>query len=110
MGGLKDWIVKKLIMGYLKGFLDKLPLNGLKTALGVVVVLVGLALKAYPAGPVFEIAKMILEVLNTMSVAPVTNPADLTIISGAFWAVVGLIHKLMKRSDSLPPANTDFGV
>lgn len=111
MGSIKDWIVKKLIMGYLKGLLDKLPLNGLKTVLSVVVVIVGLVLKAYPVGPVYEIAKLVLEFLNTMDIAPVTNPADLTIISGAFGAVTGLIHKYLKKKDSgLPPANTDFGV
>lgn len=114
MGSLKNWIVQKLIMSWLKGLLDKLPLDGLKTVLGVILAGIGVVLKFYPAGPVFEIANYALELMRTMDIAPVTDPATLTIISGSVTAVIGAIHKLLKRKEAkdsgLPPANTDFDV
>jgi hypothetical protein len=115
MGSLKDWVVQKLIMSWLKGFLEKLPFNGMKTVLGVVVAALGALMRLAGAGhPVFDYAQMALEFLNTLNIPVITDPSILAMITGGVYALWGAAHKLIKRKEAkdsgLPPANTKFSV
>lgn len=114
MGSIRDWVIQKFIMSWLKSFLEKLPFNGMKTVLGVAVAALGVLMHLAGAGPVYDYAKMALEFLNTMNIPVITDPSIITMITGGVYALWGASHKLIKRKEvrdsGLPDANTDFGV
>jgi len=97
MGALKNWIVKTLLAKWLKGLLDKLPLNGLKTIVGSLMVALGVLLQKFPTGPVAEGLRYLLDLLQTVGAPPIVDPDVKTMIAGAVLAILGIIHKVLKR-------------
>lgn len=82
-----NWIINKLLLGYLKGFLDKLPGNGAKTVLGIVILVLGEVIKALPQysgvlSPVFDFIRQL--------------PADPVTDIGIVTLVTGVVHKVLK--------------
>lgn len=82
-----DWFVKKFLLSYLKKFLDKFPLDGLKTVLGIILIVVGELIKLLPdyAGPL----AFLLDILKELGGAPITEAGFVTLITG-------LVHKALK--------------
>lgn len=90
---MKDWLVKKFLMSYLKGWLDKLPMNGLKLALGVVLLLLGELLKTLdPSQSSYSIVKALMEIVAYLGPDNITD-------AGLVALVVGALHKVLKYFD-----------
>lgn len=86
-----DWIVNKLLKQYLKGFLDKLPLNNYKTLLSVITYIIIEVLKVIDSsGMAHEILSVVLNAISPYA-------ADIQ-LSAVIGAIVGLIHKLLKKA------------
>jgi len=87
---MKDWFVKKILMGYLKGFLDKLPADGLKTILGIILIVASELVKLLPeySGPL----SFVLDLLKQLGAAPIQD-------AGIVALLVGLVHKALKYAD-----------
>jgi hypothetical protein len=85
--GLKDWVIQKVLVGYLKSWLDALPFNGWKSALGILLVILGEMLKVMPqySGPL----SVVIDILRALPSDPVTDMGILALI-------VGAVHKLLK--------------
>lgn len=85
--GLKNWIVEKFLVGYLKSWLDSLPFNGWKSVLGILLVVFGEMLKAMPqySGPL----SAVIDILRALPSDPVTDMGILALI-------VGAVHKVLK--------------
>lgn len=84
---MKDWFVKKFLIGYLKGFLDKFPLDGLKTVLGILLIVLGELSKFLPeyGGPF----SFLIEILQQLGGQPITE-------AGLVALITGLVHKALK--------------
>lgn len=90
---MKDWILKTFLMSWLKGKLDKLPLNGLKMALGVVLLLLAELLKSLdPSQASYSIVKLLIEVVSYLGPDNITD-------AGLVAIVVGALHKILKYFD-----------
>lgn len=87
MGSIKDWVIKKFLIGWLREKLSALPFDGWKTVVGLLLIILGELLKAMPqyAG-VFSI---LIEILKSLPYDAIT---DFGIIS----LVAGVVHKLLK--------------
>lgn len=86
MSSIKAWFVEKLVMGYIKGFLDKLPLDGYKTILSVLFLLITVASQVLPQYapilvPIAEMLKPYVNILTDVSIGTMT---------------LGLFHKVLK--------------
>lgn len=73
-------------MGYIKGFLDKLPLNGYKTILSVVFLLISVASQVLPQYapilvPIAEMLKPYVDIIADVSIGTMT---------------LGFFHKVLK--------------
>lgn len=97
-----NWLKKLLLSKYIKGVLDKLPLNGKKTYLGLVLLIVGIVIEAIGKGtPTGQILLVVYDVLrNIEGINIITDPAVIAIISGTVSTVLGLFHKLLKKVDA----------
>lgn len=85
---IKDYIVKTFLVSYLKGLLDKLPFNGWKSVIGILLIVLGEMLKVLPpqyAGPL----SLVMSVLQQLPSDPVTDMGIVTLI-------VGCVHKVLK--------------
>lgn len=85
---MKDWIVKKFLLGYVKGFLDKLPMDGYKTLLSVLLLLITVAIQVLPQYAPFLIP--IAELLRPY--------ADVLVDVTLGTAVTGAVHKVLKTA------------
>lgn len=93
MDWIKNWLFKNAIAQGLRALLDKLPANGKKTILGILVLVLGEVLRAYPAASFTGYLAVILEIVNSLGPENITDAGIVTII-------VGLVHKLLKLFDN----------
>lgn len=87
LSGIKDFLVQKLLVGYLNKLLSKLPFNGLKTIVGVLLLVLQALIEAMPDYAVTF--QMIVEVLKQL---PNEAIGDL----GLYAVVAGVVHKILK--------------
>lgn len=99
---MKDWIVKKVIAVYLKGALDKLPFNGWKTVMGVLLIVAGELAKLYPVGPVAYVAEFIAQMIQYVGFDPVVGTGVATLIAGITHKIAKLIEKLVNKEEVKP--------
>lgn len=90
MNFINNFIVRKVLLGVLKGLLDKLPLSGRKTVLSVLVLFVGELISYFGPRIPFDLGYF-LEVLK--------SAGDYTIAAGTAGAITGVIHKVLKWLD-----------
>lgn len=82
-----NWIIRTFVAKYLKGILDKLPGDGWKTVLGLLLLVLGEVLKVLPEYA--PIIAPVIELINSLGPNVIT---DLGIITLA----TGLVHKIAK--------------
>lgn len=87
---IKDAIVKKFALGWLKGKLDALPLDGFKTALGILLLILSeLSKQVDPSEASYAVIKLILEGLAYLGAENISD-------AGLVALIVGTIHKALK--------------
>lgn len=90
---MKDWIVKTLLIGWLKPLLNKLPLKGLMTVFGFVVVALGEVLKMPLDTSTSQLITLVVQILQGLGADNITNTGEVVAIIGAvrkalnFWAL-----------------------
>lgn len=91
-----DYIIKKLAESRLKRLLDDLPFDGMKTVIGVLILILSAA-AAYYQGTNPQYAQIIQWVIDLLQNL---DPAD---VGGVSLVVIitGLVHKLLKWIDKL---------
>ena len=91
-----NWLKKIILSKYIKGFLDKLPLDGYKTYIGLLLLILGAAVQFYGESSVTGAAlKAVIDVLKTVNgVIPIED-------AGVIALVVGLVHKILKQLSKL---------
>ena len=95
MKGLTDWIVKRFLLKYLKGALDKLPANGKKTIISALVAVIGAVLVQFPEANISGILSELLAYMRAMGI-------DQAIMqTGIFAAGMSVFHKILKWLDNL---------
>jgi hypothetical protein len=91
--GLVTWVetyvFKTAAAQAVKGILDKLPADGGKTFLGVLLVVLGEVAKELPAASFSPFVATLITVVQAAGPAAVVN-------SGIAATIVGLIHKILK--------------
>ena len=95
MNYLKDLIVKKFLLSWLKGKLDSLPFDGWKTVIGIVEVALGVLLVQVPE--YHSAIQFALDILNQLGGNPITDMGVVTLIKGIVTTLIGLVHKLLKK-------------
>lgn len=85
---MKDWIVKTVIVGWLKTWLNKLPLKGMMTVFGVVVVALGEILKLPLDTSTSAFFTLVVQILQGVGADNITNAGELAVI-------VGVVRKLI---------------
>jgi hypothetical protein len=88
---LKEYFIKKMlvkgIIAQLEKLFAKLPQDDAKTAVGVLVMCLGLVLSSLPQTAPF--VQPVLDYLRTL-------PATEIVAGGVLWTGVGLFHKILK--------------
>lgn len=91
MNWIKEWIIKKFLVGVIVNWLDKLfqyvGKDGSKTLVGAFVAVLGIVLLHLPDSAPY--IQPILEYLKTL-------PAEKLVEGGLLYQVVGVLHKLIK--------------
>lgn len=92
------WIKRLLLSRYVKGWLDKIPLDGKKTYLSLIVLFIGAIIKVVGQGtPVGDLLQVIYDaIVATDGVVLINDPVILQIVSGMALGVVGVFHKVLK--------------
>lgn len=85
-----NWLINIVVMKWVKGLLDKLPLNNYKTIIGVVLFVLTIVSQAVPEsspfiGPILELLKPHAVLIQDVALSTV---------------LTGLIHKLLKYFES----------
>ena len=83
-----DWLVEKILKNYVKKLLDKLPLNGKKTLLSLVVLIVAVAAQMLP---------QFAELMQPISDFALSLGAEDFRNAGIVGVIVGLLHKFLKK-------------
>lgn len=91
-----NWLVKTFALKYLKGLLDKLPLNGYKTVAGVALSVLAVMVPLIPVPLLQELVLFVIEFLRN---AGISEPVSTTLEGGIVLVIVGAIHKLLKVAD-----------
>ena len=87
---MMDWLKKKFIFGWVKSLLEKLPFNGWKTIVGILLVVLGELLRSLPEhSPYIQLA---IDLLRYVGSDPITDMGIVTLITG-------VTHKLIKFFD-----------
>jgi hypothetical protein len=86
-----DWLVNKFLLKYVKGILDKIPPNGLKTALGVLLLVLGELAKVYGGTPYGATILWAINFANSLGGTP-----DTVVNIGLGGIIIGLVHKILK--------------
>lgn len=81
-----NWLERLIVSKYLKGWLDKLPLNGMKTALGVVIIVLGVIAQLKPEYA--AIINWLIEILKPY--------AELITDAGILTLITGVVHRVSK--------------
>lgn len=86
-----NWIVNTLLKRYLKGVLDKLPLNNYKTFISLVTFFIIEILKIVDSsGLSHDLLTIVLD-----AIAPYASNVQLSALVGA---IVGVVHKILKKA------------
>lgn len=98
---LLDKIKALFLNKWLKELLDKVPANGKKTYFGLLLVVVGTLFEVLSCASTGGTTCLVLEVIkgSLLSIGGfdvITDPAVLSMISGAVVSIIGLYHKLLK--------------
>ena len=88
-----NFIWKWLGVRQLKGALDKLPMNGRKTAVGVLIVLLSVAATFFP-----EYAEVLRGGIDFLKTSFESSPI---LTTGAVTATIGFLHKILKALETL---------
>ena len=85
-----SWLQRFLVERLLKGFLDKLPANGKKTILSVLLIVVAVVAQLFPevAGVLAHISQFLLG----LGAEDIRN-------AGIVGVLVGVLHKFLKGKD-----------
>lgn len=95
---IKGWVMKKFLLDYLKSFLDKLPADGKKTALSLLVLLLTVCAELFP-----QFRQVIHEVIEALK----QLGAEVWFSLSIGGAVVGLLHKWLKSEDEKTKADNN---
>lgn len=82
-----SWLLKTIVGKYLKGILDKIPGNGWKTLLGILLVIIGELIKVIP-----EYAPILQPVFDLIGYLGPDAVTDIGIVT----LITGLVHKIAK--------------
>lgn len=88
---MKDWIVQKFLLKYVKGFLDKLPANGLKVAFGIALVILHELNLVYGGTPYGAMILWVINFINGLGGSP-----DTVLNISLVTLIIGAIHKSLK--------------
>jgi hypothetical protein len=103
---IKDFIVKQVLLTYVKGFLDKMPGNGYKTFIGIVLLALGTLFNVLPEYQGF--LSPVMDFLKQLNPVIVQDANIASLVSGFVLSIVGLFHKDLKTQahtiNGLPPA------
>jgi ABC-type amino acid transport system permease subunit len=91
-----NWLIKTFALKYLKGLLDKLPLNGYKTVAGVVLAVLVVVVPLIPVPLLQELVLFVVEFLRS---AGIQEPVSTTLEGSIALVIIGAIHKLLKVAD-----------
>lgn len=87
---MMDWLKKKFIFGWVKSLLEKLPFDGWKTIVGILLVVLGEIMRSMPQHAPY--VQLVIDLLNHVGSDPVTDIGIVALITGA-------VHKLIKFFD-----------
>lgn len=90
MNFITNIIVRKILLGALKGLLDKLPLDGRKTIVAVVVLILGEVMAYFGPRIPFDLGYFLDIIKQT---------GEYAIDAGIAGTIVGVTHKLLKWID-----------
>lgn len=92
------WLKKIFLNAWIQRQLDKIPLNGRKTYVALILAILGVAIKAIGEGtPVGSVLAMIYNALLALDgVAIIQDPVVLEIITSSVMAVIFAYHKVLK--------------
>lgn len=109
MGALKEFFVKQFLLIYVKGLLDKLPANGSKTVIGLLILVLGAVVSALPQYA--QYVTPVADFLNQLNPNIIKDANVISLVVSAVGSVIGLVgigHKDLKKIDEkingLPPA------
>ena len=91
-----NWLIKTFALKYLKGLLDKLPLDGYKTIAGVVLSVLVVIVPMIPIPLLQELVNFVVDFLRQSGIS---EPGTSTFEGGIVLVIVGAIHKLLKAVD-----------
>lgn len=94
---LQEFFVKQFLLVYVKGFLDKFPLNERKTMLGLFLLAIGQILSLFPQYSNY--LNPIISFVNNFEYTKITDAGLVSLISGFIISLVGLFHKDLKKLD-----------
>lgn len=105
MNWIKEYILQKFLLDFVKSKLDKLPGNGWKTVLGIVELVLGLLLVQLPEfrGPL----QFLIDLLNQLGPDPITDMGIVALVKGIVTTLVGIIHKILKKEEAKQLAKAD---
>lgn len=96
-----NWLKEMLLKKYLKRALDKLPFNGSKTFLGIILLVLSSTLYAFPHLISAEVAEQIIKILKQFGADDYSQMTLGTAIAGAISFFVGIVHKGLKKADGV---------
>ena len=93
MKRIADWIIRKFLLKYLKGALDKLPANGKKTVVTGLVAAIGAVLFYFPEADVGGVLSELMSYMKAMGI-------DKALMEGGMFAAgISFFHKILKWID-----------
>ena len=84
-----NWLRSKFVLQIIKALLDKLPADGKKTWLGLILLIVGAAAEFFQGQFPGEILQAIADLIKGMNYEDVAG-------TGLGIVIVGLVHKVLK--------------
>ena len=88
---MKEWLIKKVLLGWLKKELEKIPGEGIKTLFGVLLLILGV-LKEHC---LLQVSLLCSAVDPAMDFLIGLNPSTIQDV-GIVAIIVGLTHKILK--------------
>ena len=86
-----SWLKERLIFGWVKSLLEKLPFDGWKTVLGALLVALGAMLNLMPEYPPY--IQVAINLLNYVGADSITDMGVVTLITGAVHKLIKLFYK-----------------
>jgi len=95
MKWLKEILIKRYVLGLTDKILAKIPANGRKSVVGIMIMLLTIAVTYFQGHPVLPILMAALELLQGMDHVAY-GPEVVAFVAGMITALIGLFHKLVK--------------